>query len=40
MLVCLMQAKNAMRHPYFDSLNKAEVDALESEVIRAREQQL
>ena len=35
----LLQAKDAMLHAYFDDLNKAEVDALESEVIRARERE-
>ena len=32
----LLQAKDALSHPYFDDLEKAEVDALESEVVRAR----
>ena len=35
----LLQAKDAMLHAYFDDLNKAEVDALESDVIRARERE-
>lgn len=31
------QAKEAMRHPYFDDLDKEAVDLLESDIIRARE---
>lgn len=31
------QAKDAINHAYFDDLDKAEVDLLESESIRARE---
>lgn len=34
--LCL-QAKDALHHPYFDDLDKDEVDLLESESIRARE---
>lgn len=32
-----VQAKEAMRHPYFDDLDKEAVDLLESAIIRARE---
>ena len=31
------QAKDALEHPYFDDLDKAAINALESDVIRARE---
>ena len=31
------QAKEALQSPYFDDLDKEAVDALESDVIRARE---
>ena len=31
------QAKDALSHAYFEDLDKAEVDLLESETIRARE---
>ncbi len=34
---CCRQAKDALRHPYFDDLNKANIDELESDAIRARE---
>jgi serine/threonine protein kinase len=30
-------AKEALNHPYFDDLDKAAVDLLEGDVIRARE---
>jgi len=33
----LRQAKEALDHPYFDTLDKATVDLLESETIRNRE---
>lgn len=32
-----LQAKDALEHPYFDDLDKAAINALESDVIRARE---
>ncbi|KAK9819631.1 hypothetical protein WJX72_000530 [[Myrmecia] bisecta] len=32
-----VSAKDALKHPYFDNLDKERVDELESEVIRARE---
>ena len=32
-----MQAKHALVHPYFDDLDKATIDLLESETIRLRE---
>lgn len=35
--MCHLQAKEALQHDYFADLNKAEIDALESDVIRARE---
>ena len=31
------QAKHALVHPYFDDLDKAAIDLLESETIRLRE---
>ena len=31
------QAENALKHPYFDDLDKATIDLLESKVIRDRE---
>jgi len=34
-----MQAKDALKHPYFDDLDKMAVEALESEVILARERE-
>lgn len=34
-----VQAKDALNHPYFDDLDKAAVEALESEVIRTRERE-
>lgn len=36
-MCCGMQAKEALQSPYFDDLDKETVDALESDVIRARE---
>ena len=33
----LMQAKDALVHPYFDELDKATIDLLESETVRLRE---
>jgi hypothetical protein len=33
----LVQAVKALKHAYFDDLDKEAVDALESDVIRARE---
>ncbi len=32
-----LQAKDCLHHPYFDDLDKDEVDLFESESIRARE---
>ena len=32
-----MQAKDALVHPYFDDLDKATIDLLESETVRLRE---
>ena len=32
-----MQAKEAMKHPYFDDLDKATIDLLESETLRERD---
>lgn len=32
-----LQAKEAMEHPYFNDLDKASVNALESDIVRARE---
>lgn len=32
-----MQAKDALVHPYFDDLDKATIDLLESETIRLRD---
>lgn len=34
---CVVQAKEALQSPYFDDLDKETVDALESDIIRARE---
>lgn len=34
---CTLQAKEALQSAYFDDLDKEEVDALESDIIRARE---
>ena len=34
-----MQAKDALKHPYFDDLDKMAVEALESDIIRNREQE-
>jgi hypothetical protein len=34
-----LQAKDALKHPYFDDLDKMAVEALESEVILARERE-
>ena len=34
-----LQAKDALEHPYFDDLDKTTINALESDVIRAREQE-
>ena len=31
------QAKDALKHPYFDDLDKAKIDLLESKEIRERE---
>lgn len=38
-LICMGvgQAKEALKHSYFDDLDKESVDALESDIIRARE---
>jgi hypothetical protein len=33
----VVQAKEALQSPYFDDLDKETVDALESDIIRARE---
>jgi cyclin-dependent kinase len=32
-----VQARDALQHPYFDDLDKEEVDKLENEAIRVRE---
>ena len=35
---CLvLQAKEALKHPYFDNLDKATIDLLESETLRERD---
>lgn len=34
---CCIQAKEALQSAYFDDLDKEAVDALESDVMRARE---
>lgn len=34
----VLQAVDALNHPYFDDLDKAEIDVLESDIIKAREQ--
>ena len=31
---CALQAKEALKHPYFDDLDKETVDALENEALR------
>ena len=30
MLICTLQAKEALNHPYFDDLDKGMIDALEN----------